>query len=136
MVKPIVKDKFFLSRKSEPATKADAPIIKDLEDTLNANKADCVGMAANMIGEAKDIIIVDLGQSNLVMVNPKIISKTGHYQISEGCLCFEGEQTVTRFRNIEVEYEDRNFKPTHGRFDGWVAEVILHEMDHLQGILI
>ena len=136
MVKPIERDRFFLSQKSEPATREDAPVIRDLEDTLNANKEECVGMAANMISVLKRIIIVDAGAENLVMVNPVIRAKSGRYETDEECLSLDGSRKTERWQTIEVEYEDRNFVKRHGKFEGWVAEVIEHEIDHCNGILI
>lgn len=136
MIRPIERDMFFLSQKSEPATKADAQVIQDLEDTLNANKEECVGMAANMIGVAKRIIIVDEGKDNLVMVNPVILSKSGRYETEEECLSLDGSRKTERWNTIEVEYEDRNFVRRHGKYEGWLAEVIEHEIDHCNGVLI
>lgn len=136
MIREIEKDRFFLSQKSEPATKEDTQVIQDLEDTLNANKEECIGMAANMIGVAKRIIIVDEGTKNLVMLNPVILSKSGRYETEEECLSLDGSRKTERWKTIEVEYEDRNFKKCHGKYEGWLAEVIQHEIDHCEGILI
>lgn len=136
MIKQIERDRFFLSQKSEPATKDDVQVIQDLEDTLNANKEECIGMAANMIGVAKRIIIVDEGTKNLVMLNPVILAKSGRYETEEECLSLDGSRKTERWRTIEVEYEDRNFVKHHEKYDGWLAEVIQHEIDHCNGILI
>ena len=111
MIQPIMKDVFFLQQKSEPATEADRQVIVDLLDTLRANAAGCVGMAANMIGVRKRIIVVNLGLMNLAMVNPQIISKKHPYTAEEGCLSLVGVRKTTRYEEIEVAYLDQNFKP-------------------------
>lgn len=136
MIKNIVKDAMFLSQKSELATKDDMQVIIDLEDTLRANQSRCVGMAANMIGYKKRIIIYNAGLMNIVMVNPVITSKSKAYQTEEGCLSHSGKRSVTRYENIEVKYLDKNFKPQKGKYSGWIAQIIQHEIDHLEGILI
>ena len=136
MVKPIVRDMFFLGQKSETATKADAQVAIDLQDTLAAHRAGCVGMAANMIGYKKRTIIVSMGIVNLVMNNPVIISKSGEYEAEEGCLSLEGTRKTTRYKDIEVEYEDTSFKQQKQKFTGFPAQIVQHEMDHLEGIII
>ena len=136
MVKPIVRDMFFLGQKSETATKADAQVAIDLQDTLAAHRAGCVGMAANMIGYKKCTIIVSMGIVDLVMNNPLIISKSGEYEAEEGCLSLEGTRKTTRYRDIEVEYEDTSFKKQKQKFTGFPAQIVQHEMDHLEGIII
>ena len=136
MVKPIVRDMFFLGQKSETATKADAQVAIDLKDTLAAHRAGCVGMAANMIGYKKRTIIVSMGIVNLVMNNPVIISKSGEYEAEEGCLSLEGTRKTNRYRDIEVEYEDTSFKKQKQKFTGFPAQIVQHEMDHLEGIII
>ena len=136
MIKPIVKDVFFLSQKSDPATKQDLSVGQDLQDTLAANQERCVGMAANMIGELKRIIIVNIGFMNLVMYNPVLLKKDTPYETEEGCLSLEGVRKTTRYQNIEVEYLDGSWKTHRQKFSGWTAQIILHEMDHLDGILI
>ena len=136
MVKPIVRDMFFLGQKSETATKADAHVAIDLQDTLAAHRAGCVGMAANMIGYKKRTIIVSMGIVDLVMNNPVIISKSGEYEAEEGCLSLEGTRKTTRYRDIEVEYEDTSFKKQKQKFTGFPAQIVQHEMDHLEGIII
>ena len=136
MVKPIVRDMFFLGQKSETATKADAQVAIDLQDTLAAHRAGCVGMAANMIGYKKRTIIVSMGIVNLVMNNPVIISKSGEYEAEEGCLSLEGIRKTTRYKDIEVEYEDISFKKQKQKFTGFPAQIVQHEMDHLEGIII
>lgn len=136
MVKPIVRDMFFLGQKSETATKADAQVAIDLQDTLAAHRAGCVGMAANMIGYKKRTIIVSMGIVNLVMNNPVIISKSGEYEAEEGCLSLEGTRKTTRYKDIEVEYEDTSFKKQKQKFTGFPAQIVQHEMDHHEGIII
>ena len=136
MVKPIVRDMFFLGQKSETATKADAQVAIDLKDTLAAHRAGCVGMAANMIGYKKRTIIVSMGIVDLVMNNPVIISKSGEYEAEEGCLSLEGTRKTTRYKDIEVEYEDTSFKKQKQKFTGFPAQIVQHEMDHLEGIII
>ena len=136
MIKPIVKDVFFLGQKSDPATKQDLSVGQDLQDTLVANQDRCVGMAANMIGVRKRIIIVNIGIMNLVMYNPVILKKDTPYETEEGCLSLEGVRKTTRYQNIEVEYLDGSWKKNRQKFSGWTAQIILHEMDHLEGVLI
>lgn len=136
MIKEIVKDVLFLGQKSVPATKDDLYIATDLQDTLRANHEKCVGMAANMIGYHKNIIIVSIGFANLVMFNPVIKSKTEPYQTEEGCLSLFGVRPVTRFKNITVEYQDCTFKRHIQKFSGWTAQIIQHEVDHCNGIII
>ena len=136
MTKPIVKDVFFLGQKSEPATKQDLSVGQDLQDTLDANQNRCVGMAANMIGVRKRIIIVNIGFMNLVMYNPVLLKKDTPYETEEGCLSLEGVRKTTRYQNIEVEYLDGSWKKHRQKFSGWTAQIILHEMDHLEGVII
>ena len=136
MIKPIMKDIFFLAQKSEPATPEDAQVIIDLLDTLQANEDRCVGMAANMIGVKKTIIAVNAGFTNIAMVNPRIIKKSGLYETEEGCLSLEGVRPTKRYQNIEVEYLDQNFAKKKQKFSGWTAQIIQHEMDHCEGIII
>ena len=136
MIKPIVKDVFFLGQKSGPATKQDLSVGQDLQDTLTANQERCVGMAANMIGVRKRIIIVNIGFINLVMYNPVLLKKDTPYETEEGCLSLEGVRRTTRYRNIEVEYLDSSWKKHRQKFSGWTAQIVLHEMDHLEGVII
>ncbi|MCR5214414.1 MAG: peptide deformylase [Eubacterium sp.] len=136
MIKPIVKDMLFLGQKSIKSTKDDIDVIKDLQDTLSENKDICVGMAANMIGYRKRTIIVSLGFMNLIMNNPVIISKSGLYDTEEGCLSLIGTRKTKRYKEIEVEYEDINFNKKNQKFSGFTAQIIQHEMDHLEGIII
>lgn len=136
MVKEVVRDIFFLGQKSESAGEEDAHVIKDLTDTLIANAEGCVGMAANMIGVKKRIIAVNTGLGILVMINPEIISKDTPYEAEEGCLSLMGVRSTTRYENITVKYLDRNFKPQTGKYKGWIAQIIQHEIDHCNGIII
>lgn len=136
MVKPIMKDVFFLNQKSEPATKADQQVVQDLLDTLKANEKGCVGMAANMIGVKKRIIAVNMGFLNIPMINPVIVKKTGVYETEEGCLSLTGVRKTTRYQEIEVEFYDANWKKQKQKYSGWIAQIIQHECDHLEGIII
>ena len=123
MVKSIMKDVFFLGQKSEPATKADLQVGKDLQDTLQANRAGCVGMAANMIGVKKRVIIVNMGFVDIVMFNPVLLSKDTPYETEEGCLSLTGVRKTTRYENIEVEYYDMNWKKQRQKLSGWTAQI-------------
>ena len=136
MVKKIVRDPMFLQQKSEPATEADKQVIQDLLDTLRANQDRCVGMAANMIGVKKRIIVVAMGPFHFAMVNPEITKKRGEYQTEESCLSLEGVRPCTRYKEIEVDYLDQDFKPQHGKYKDFTAQIIQHEIDHFEGILI
>lgn len=136
MVKDIVKDVMFLSQKAEKATENDKYIAQDLLDTLKANKDRCVGLAANMIGYNKAVICVSGGLYNFVMFNPVITKKSGKYETEEGCLSLIGERKCVRYEEIEVEYLDMNFERKHGKYSGFVAEIIQHEVDHTMGIVI
>lgn len=131
MVKQIVRDIFFLGQPSEPATQADLSVGRDLLDTLQANREACVGMAANMIGVKKNIIIVNMGLIDVVMFNPVIISRRGRYETEEGCLSLEGVRKTTRYQEIEVEYYDSSWKKQRQKLSGWTAQIAQHEIDHL-----
>ena len=136
MIKPIMKDVFFLGQKSDPATKDDLQIGRDLMDTLAANRAGCVGIAANMIGVKKRVIIVNMGLIDVVMFNPVLIKKDSPYETEEGCLSLVGVRKTIRYQNIEVEYLDMNWKKQSLKLEGWTAQICQHELDHLEGILI
>ena len=136
MIKPIVRDAFFLNQRSERATKADLHVAQDLEDTLKANRDRCVGMAANMIGYRKNIIIVATGLADMVMINPVITEKAEPYETEEGCLSLPGTRKTTRYNRITVRYLDKKFEEHTQNFSGYIAQIIQHECDHLQGILI
>lgn len=136
MIKPIVKDVLFLGEKSEPATKADLPVVEDLMDTLRANLNRCVGMAANMIGIKKCIIVFAIGDVIVPMLNPKIVKKEKSYRTEESCLSLIGFRETTRYETIVVEYVDKDFQKQKGTFTGFVAQIIQHEIDHCNGIII
>ena len=136
MNRQIVHDPLFLAVKSEPATEADKQVIVDLLDTLRANLDRCVGMAANMIGVRKRIIVFCNGPMQMIMVNPKIISRTGEFEAEEGCLSLTGIRKAKRYQRITVEYQDQAFRQRTGTFEGFTAQIIQHEIDHCNGILI
>ncbi|MCR4601313.1 MAG: peptide deformylase [Clostridia bacterium] len=136
MVREIVRDQMFLQQKSEPATEADRQVVQDLIDTLNANRDRCVGMAANMIGVKKQIIVVAVGPFTMAMINPVITGKSGEYETEEGCLSLDGVRPCTRYREIEVDYLDQNFRKQHGRYTDFTAQIIQHEIQHFSGELI
>ena len=136
MIREIVHDPIFLAQPSAPATEEDLPIAADLIDTLKANMDRCVGMAANMIGKKKRIIVMAKGPIAVAMINPVILSASGEYETEEGCLSLDGVRSCTRYKEIEVDYLDRDFKPKHGKYSGFTAQIIQHEMDHFEGILI
>ena len=136
MIKKITRDPMFLAQKSVDATEADKQVISDLLDTLRANLDHCVGMAANMIGVNKNIIVVAAGLFQFAMINPVITKKTGAFQTEEGCLSLDGVRPCTRYKEIEVDYLDTNFKKQHGKYIGWTAQIIQHEVDHCNGIVI
>ena len=136
MIKSIVRDVFFLGQKSDPATRQDLAVGQDLMDTLAANRDRCVGMAANMIGVRKRVIIVAVGPGAIVMYNPVIVMKDTPFDTEEGCLSLTGVRKTTRYQNIEVEYLDSAWKMRRQKYTGWIAQIIQHEVDHLEGILI
>lgn len=136
MVKKIVRDVFFLGQKSEPATKEDIQIGIDLQDTLEANRAGCVGLAANMIGVRKNVIIVSMGVADVVMFNPVITKKDTPYETEEGCLSLDGVRKTVRYENIVVEYYDMQWKKQMLKLSGWTAQICQHEVDHLSGVII
>lgn len=136
MVKKVVRDPLFLAQKSEPATEADKQVVQDLLDTLRANLDHCVGMAANMIGVKKNIIVVVAGPFQFAMINAVITKKSGAFQTEEGCLSLDGVRPCTRYKEIEVDYLNQNFKKQHGKYSGWTAQIIQHELDYVAGIVI
>ena len=136
MIRPVCRDMFFLGQKSEPATREDLQVGRDLQDTLRANRERCVGMAANMIGVKKRIIIVNMGVLDVVMFNPVITSKSGPYEAEEGCLSLDGVRKTLRYQEITVEYEDMNWKKQTLTLQDWPAEIVQHECDHLEGRII
>lgn len=139
MQRPIMTSLSFLRRPAEPASAEDLPIADDLRDTLEANRSRCVGMAANMIGEAKAIIAFvdeEMGGRITTMFNPRITAADGAFDTSEGCLSLKGERRTMRHRRIEVEYQDRRMRERHATFTGWTAQIIQHGVDHCNGIII
>ncbi len=136
MIREIIRDQFFLSRPSTPATAEDLPMADDLLETLKFHREGCVGMAANMIGVAKRIIAFDNGGEYMVMFNPVIVKKTGPYETEEGCLSLEGRRKAKRWQSIKVQYQTREFQTRLKTFTGWTAQIIQHELDHLEGIII
>ena len=136
MIREIMRDETFLSQKAEPATPVDLPVAQDLLDTLEANKERCVGMAANMIGVNKRIIVFDNEGIYMVMFNPEIIKQSGPYQTEEGCLSLEGTRPAKRWKSIKVRYQNEKFQERFKTFTGWTAQIIQHEVDHCEGIII
>ena len=136
MVQEICKDVLFLARKSEPATPDDLPVASDLLETLKAHADGCVGMAANMIGVKKRVIIVNIGFVNLVMFNPVLVSKSSSFQTEESCLSLEGSRPTRRYESIEVAYLDERWMPKQLSFSGMPSQIIQHELDHLEGVII
>ena len=136
MVREIMKDPFFLGQKSEPATKEDVAIGRDLMDTLRAHRDGCVGMAANMIGVCKRIIAFDDEGAYTVMLNPIIVRQSGAYEAEEGCLSLPGIRKTKRFQTIKVQWQNERLQTRCKTFTGWTAEIIQHEIDHCEGVLI
>ena len=136
MVREIVKDPILLGRRSRDATAADLPLARDLLDTLEANRERCVGMAANMIGQAVRIIVFDNEGKAMVMLNPEIVKASDRYETEEGCLSLEGVRKTKRYRSIKVRYQNERLQLRLKTFTGWTAQIIQHEIDHCAGILI
>ena len=136
MIRPIMKDPIFLAQKSAPATVMDLPIAQDLRDTLEAHRDGCVGMAANMIGAAKRIVIFNDNGSAAVMFNPEIVKCSGAYEAEEGCLSLPGTRKTKRFRSIKVQYRNEKFETRLKTYTGFTAQIIQHEIDHCNGVLI
>ncbi len=136
MIREIIHDPVFLARKSAPATEADLSVAQDLLDTLRAHLDHCVGLAANMIGERKRIIAVCSGPLIMIMLNPKILRKSGEYETEESCLSLEGKRPTRRYRTVSVQWQDQQMKSHTDTLNGFVAQVVQHEIDHLNGILI
>lgn len=139
MQRPIMTSRSFLRMPGEPAGPGDETVVQDLVDTLEANRSRCVGIAANMIGVNKRIIAVvdeELSGRITVMINPTITSSDGAFETEEGCLSLTGERRTMRYRRIEVDFEDRRFRAHHATFAGWTAQIIQHEVDHCNGIII
>ena len=136
MIQPIMKDPIFLAQKSVPATKKDLPVAQDLLDTLTAHKDGCVGMAANMIGASKRIIAFDNEGKYMVMFNPEIVKRSEPYEAEEGCLSLPGTRKTKRYRSIKVRYQNGQLQTRFKTFTGWTAQIIQHEIDHCNGVLI
>ena len=136
MIKEIVTDVSFLKQKSSPATKQDNQVVLDLKETLVANRERCVGLAANMIGVKKRILVYATGPFYVALINPIIVSKSGAYTTTESCLSLEGERETIRYETIEVTYLNEQFVKQRATFNGFIAQIIQHEMDHFNGIII
>lgn len=136
MVREICKDEAFLAQKAEAATADDLGVAQDLLETLIAHKDSCVGMAANMIGVNKRIIAFDNEGENMLMFNPVIVKKSGPYEAEEGCLSLTGTRRTKRFKSIKVQWQNEKFQTRLKTFTGWTAEIIQHEIDHCEGIII
>lgn len=136
MIREIVHDPLLLGRASVPAEECDICIADDLMDTLKHNADACVGMAANMIGELKNIIVFSDGKTYIEMFNPEIISASGQYEAEEGCLSLAGIHKAIRYRKIKVKWQNRQFRTTIKNFEGFTAQIIQHEIDHCKGILV
>lgn len=136
MIRPIMKDPIFLAQKSAPATVIDLSVAQDLLDTLEEHRDSCVGMAANMIGVAKRIIVFDDNGSAAVMFNPEIVKGSGAYEAEEGCLSLTGTREAKRYRSIKVQYQNEQFQTRLKTYTGFTAQIIQHEIDHLGGVLI
>ena len=136
MIQPIMKDPLFLGVKSQPAAAEDVPVAQDLLDTLAAHREGCVGMAANMIGVRKRIIVFDNEGTDMVMFNPVILKAEERYETEEGCLSLPGIRKTFRYQKIKVQYQNAAFQIRIKTFTGWTAQIIQHEIDHCEGILI
>ena len=136
MIREICRDETFLAQKAAPATADDLATAQDLLDTLTAHKDGCVGMAANMIGVCKRIIAFDNEGTYMVMFNPVIVRQSGPYEAQEGCLSLSGVRKTKRFQTIKVQWQNEKFQTRLKTFAGWTAEIIQHEIDHCEGILI
>ena len=136
MVREIMKDTASLSQKAEITVAEDVSVAQDLLETLEAHRDGCAGMAANMIGINKRIIAFDNEGKYMVMFNPEIIKKSGPYQAQEGCLSLPGTRTAKRWKSIKVQYQTETFQTRFKAFTGWTAQIIQHEIDHCEGVLI
>ncbi len=136
MIRDIRKDVIFLAQKSAPATADDPPVAQDLLDTLAAHRGGCVGMAANMIGVSKRVIAFDNEGVYTVMFNPEIVKKSGPYEAEEGCLSLTGTRKAKRWQSVKVRYQNEQFQPRLKTFTGWSAQIIQHEIDHCDGVII
>ncbi|MBQ3050177.1 MAG: peptide deformylase [Oscillospiraceae bacterium] len=136
MIKPIIHDIIFLGRSCKPATLEDLSVAEDLLDTLKANSQSCVGLAANMIGVDKRVIAFDNDGEYMAMFNPRIIKCSDPFETEEGCLSLEGTRKTKRYRSIKVEWQNEKFQTRIKTFSGWTAQIIQHEIDHCNGIII
>ena len=136
MIREICRDETFLAQKAAPATADDLATAQDLLDTLTAHRDGCVGMAANMIGVCKRIIAFDNEGTYMVMFNPVIVRQSGPYEAQEGCLSLSGVRKTKRFQTIKVQWQNEQFQTRLKTFTGWTAEIIQHEIDHCEGVLI
>ena len=136
MIRDICRDEFFLAQRSEPATPEDLPVAADLLDTLKHHRDECVGMAANMIGVNRRIIAFDDGGTYMVMFDPEIVKRSGPYEAEEGCLSLTGTRRARRWQTIKVRWKNEKFQERLKTFTGWTAQIIQHEIDHCEGIVI
>ena len=136
MIRDICRDEFFLAQKSEPATPEDLPVAADLLDTLKHHRGECVGMAANMIGVSRRIIAFEDGGTYMVMFDPEIVKRSGPYEAEEGCLSLTGTRKARRWQTIKVRWKNEKFQERLKTFTGWTAQIIQHEIDHCEGIII
>ena len=136
MIRDICRDEFFLAQRSEPATPEDLPVAADLLDTLKHHRDECVGMAANMIGVSRRIIAFDDGGTYMVMFDPEIVKRSGPYEAEEGCLSLTGTRRARRWQTIKVRWKNEKFQERLKTFTGWTAQIIQHEIDHCEGIVI
>lgn len=136
VIRDICRDEAFLAQRAEPATAEDLPTARDLMETLEAHKDACVGMAANMIGVNRRIIAFDNAGTYMLMLNPVIIKQSGAYEAEEGCLSLSGTRKATRFKTIKVQWQNEKLQTRIKTFSGWTAQIIQHEIDHCEGILI
>lgn len=136
MIREICKDEAFLAQKAEPATVEDLPLAQDLLETLIAHKDGCVGMAANMIGVNKRIIAFETAGGYMLMFNPVIVKQSGAYEAEEGCLSLSGTRRTKRYKTIKVQWQNEAFQTRLKTFTGWTAEIIQHELDHCEGVII
>lgn len=136
MIRPIMTDVLFLGQASEEASREDLYLAQDLRDTLTYHQEACVGMAANMIGVKKRVIIANIGFVNLVMFNPVVVTKSGPFATEESCLSLVGSRPTRRYEQIEVAYRDEQWMPKQIKLEGFAAQIVQHELDHLEGIII
>ena len=136
MVQEIMKDMIFLAQPSAPATADDLPCAQDLLDTLKAHRESCVGMAANMIGVRRRIIAFDDAGKYTVLFNPEIVKRSDPYDAEEGCLSLTGVRSAKRYRKIQVRYQDDRFRTRYKTYEGWTAQIVQHEIDHCNGVVI